>query len=168
MQTSDRIVDNVCTAVNISGGVLVVSVLGLPIIAHAWWWRIMMIVSLGFVVLQFLPMLLLAPESPVWLCSSGKTEQARASLRQLRGSKYAVEDELQALVHHTEMVGIWLPQGCLCVVPDWVPCRTKPTLALNRPRTFSCFPVKSGARWSLGCSSWCFNSSLASTALFSI
>jgi len=46
----------------------------------------------------FLAFFWLLPESPVWLASKGKTDEARDVLQNLRGSKYDVDPELKEIL----------------------------------------------------------------------
>lgn len=79
-------------------GTFIVSLLGLEIIKQSRWWRPMLLISFLFVLGQFLPILLLAPESPVWLVTRGLMDRAHSSLVRLRGISCSVSDELQSMI----------------------------------------------------------------------
>lgn len=60
-------------------------------------WRGLAVFGAVTVVIYFV-FTLFIPDSPVWLITCGRDDDARQSLRKLRGRKYCVEYELQQII----------------------------------------------------------------------
>ncbi|CAL4060372.1 unnamed protein product, partial [Meganyctiphanes norvegica] len=60
-------------------------------------WRGLAIFGILSAIMYFLPTLFI-PDSPVWLVKWGREKEARTALRQLRGTEYCVENDLQNII----------------------------------------------------------------------
>lgn len=89
----------------IAGGILAVNVAGLPTLKHPHYWKALMLFSIGPAALEFLGMLAIGVETPAWLVSRGRREDAARSLRALRGPRAGVDAELAAIVAEREASG---------------------------------------------------------------
>jgi hypothetical protein len=57
----------------------------------------------GLVPILLLPLMVIVPESHVWLVANGREEDAKKSIQWFYGNDYDVEDDFQETVdHHTE------------------------------------------------------------------
>lgn len=81
----------------IAGGVVVINSLGLPIVQDALWWKNMVLISAIPVVVVLVGILTVGVETPRWLISKGKNQEAEKSLRFLRGPEYNISPELAEL-----------------------------------------------------------------------
>jgi hypothetical protein len=76
--------------------------LGLPIVDDADWWKTMIILSAIPLAVSFFGILAVGVETPRWLVSKGKEDEAEKSLRFLRGADYNVTAELNDLLQSSK------------------------------------------------------------------
>ena len=62
-------------------------------------WQQLAIMCIAVSIL-LIPLLMIAPESHIWLLSNGREEDARKSLQWFYGDHYDIDDELQECIDH--------------------------------------------------------------------
>jgi sugar porter (SP) family MFS transporter len=97
-------------------------------IMNDWAWRVVVVAQIGIPVASWISLPFM-PESPYWLVSRGRLEEAAASLRRLRGTSFPAEAEVEALQTHIRQQRERLASA------TWAVCFTDP---VNRRRTLIC------------------------------
>lgn len=75
-------------------------------------WRGLAVFGTVTVVVYFVATLFI-PDSPVWLVSSGREEDARETLRRLRGHQYCVEYDLQQIISSKANQYVFVLRNCI-------------------------------------------------------
>eukprot|EP00475_Leptophrys_vorax_P044194 TRINITY_DN875_c0_g1_i1.p1 TRINITY_DN875_c0_g1~~TRINITY_DN875_c0_g1_i1.p1 ORF type:complete len:549 (-),score=169.41 TRINITY_DN875_c0_g1_i1:66-1712(-) len=86
----------------IAGGIVLVNAIGLPIVDNPDWWKTMIILSAIPLAVLLIGILTVGVETPRWLVSKGKEDEAEKSLRFLRGKDYNVTAELNDLLQSSK------------------------------------------------------------------
>jgi len=86
----------------IAGGIVLINALGLPIVNDPNWWKTMVILTAIPMAISFFGILMVGVETPRWLISKGKEDEAEKSLRFLRGADYNVTAELNDLLQSSK------------------------------------------------------------------
>eukprot|EP00455_Lapot_gusevi_P020611 TRINITY_DN2181_c0_g1_i4.p1 TRINITY_DN2181_c0_g1~~TRINITY_DN2181_c0_g1_i4.p1 ORF type:complete len:344 (-),score=120.54 TRINITY_DN2181_c0_g1_i4:111-1064(-) len=76
------------TQLLITIGILLVNVIGLRCLDDAEWWKTLMLLSLLPVAVLLVTLLVYAPETPRWLITQHRYDEANEALVKLRGSKF--------------------------------------------------------------------------------
>ncbi|CAG0900098.1 unnamed protein product [Cyprideis torosa] len=80
-------------------------------------WKFMAFVN-ALAPFVFLPLIAYTPESPIWLLSKGRKEEAYRSLQRLRGERTDVEPEFVSMAQHMEKEGRTL-KSWRDIFSDW-------------------------------------------------
>jgi len=82
---------------SIASGITLVNIVGIATVDNSNFWKVLMMLSLILVGIQFFGILLFAPETPRWLVDHNRIEDARVALRRLRGPTADVDAELDCM-----------------------------------------------------------------------
>lgn len=83
----------------VAGGIVIVNALGIPVVEHHGWWKVMLYLSLISVSFMVLGMGFIGVETPRWLVAQGRDAEAEMSLRFIRGKQFNAVEELNDIIH---------------------------------------------------------------------
>jgi sugar porter (SP) family MFS transporter len=88
-----------CNQLGITVGLVIAFAIGLPIADDLEWWRYVAAISTLPAIVLLLGFLIFVPETPRWLLTQGRMEDALQALKRLRGLTFDSEAEMRQLNH---------------------------------------------------------------------